>query len=281
MASTRRVAVVTGANKGIGFAVVRGLCKQLADVDVYLTARNESLGQEAVKKLEAEGLKPKFHQLDLNDSGSIEKLKTFLQSSYGGLDILVNNAGMAFKNDATEPFPVQAEVTVKTNFWGTLNVCNSLFPLLRPHARVVNVSSRASCMSANKCSDALKQRMVDPDIDMAKVKQLMTEFVCSAKDGSLSAAGWRESGYGCSKIGVTLMSFVQQKELDTDPREDIIVNACCPGYVDTDMTSHKGPKTIDEGADTLVYLAMLPPKATSPKGQFVAERKIINWPSQS
>jgi len=279
--ASRRVAVVTGANKGIGFAVVRGLCKQLADVDVFLTARNESLGQEAVKQLEAEGLKPKFHQLDLNDSGSIEKLKTFLQTSYGGLDILVNNAGMAFKNSATEPFPEQAEVTVNTNFWGTLNVCKSLFPLLRPHARVVNVSSRASNMAANKCSDALKQRFLAPDIDMAKVEDLMTEFVRSAKDGTYSAVGWPESAYGPSKVGVTLMSFVQQKELDKDPREDIIVNACCPGYVDTDMSSHKGPKTIDEGADTLVYLALLPPKATSPRGEFVCERKIFNWPTQA
>ena len=60
-------------------------------------ARNESLGQKAVKDLNGEGLQPKFHQLDLTDKSSCEKLKTFLQSNYGGLDILVNNAGMAYK----------------------------------------------------------------------------------------------------------------------------------------------------------------------------------------
>ena len=66
-----------------------------------ITARNEQLGQEAVKQLNAEGLQPKFHRLDLNDTNSIEKLKTFLQTTYGGLDILVNNAGMAFKVHTT------------------------------------------------------------------------------------------------------------------------------------------------------------------------------------
>ena len=66
-------------------------------LNVHFSARNESLGQKAVKDLNGEGLHPKFHQLDITDKASCEKLKTFLQSNYGGLDILVNNAGMAYK----------------------------------------------------------------------------------------------------------------------------------------------------------------------------------------
>lgn len=277
MSTGIRVAVVTGANKGIGYAIVRGLCKQF-DGDVYLTARNEALGQEAVKGLNSEGLQPKFHQLDLTDKASIDRFKNYLQSKYGGLDVLVNNAGMAYKVAATEPFSEQAEVTVKTNFWGTLDVCKSLFPLLRPHARVVTVSSRAGNMTAKKCSDALKAKFTSPDITVPLVEQLMTDFVSAAKQGDYAAKGWPESAYGSSKIGVTLMSFAQQREFDKDSREDIIVNPCCPGYVDTDMSSHKGTKTIDEGADTPIYLALLPPNTTSPKGVFVAERKIIDFP---
>lgn len=277
MSTGKCVAIVTGANKGIGYAVVRGLCKQF-DGDVFLTARNEALGQEAVKKLNGEGLNPKFHQLDLCDKASIDRLKNFMQSTYGGIDILVNNAGMAFKVSATEPFAQQAEVSVKTNFWGTLDVCKGLFPLLKPHARVVNVSSRASHGAAKKCSDALRAKFTGPDVTVPYVEQLMTEFVSAAKQGNHAAKGWADSAYGCSKIGVTLMSFAQQKELDKDSRQDIIVNPCCPGYVDTDMTSHKGTKTIDDGADTLIYLALLPPNTTSPKGEFVAERKVIGFP---
>ncbi|KAH3772492.1 carbonyl reductase [NADPH] 1-like [Dreissena polymorpha] len=275
MSSSKSVAVVTGSNKGIGYAIVRGLCKQFQG-DVILTARNEANGQEALKKLNAEGLKPVFHQLDITDDTSIQRMRDFLQKNYGGLDVLVNNAAIAYKMAATEPFSEQAEVSMATNFWGTLNACNVLFPLLRPHARVVHVSSRAGSMTAAKCSKELQTRFLDPELSMAKIKQLMNEFVESAKAGTHKAKGWHESAYGTSKIGVTLMTFVQQRELSADSRPDIVVNACCPGYVATDMTSHKGTKTIDEGADTPLFLAMLPPNTTSPKGQFVAERKVQN-----
>lgn len=90
------VAVVTGSNKGIGFAIVRALCKQFQG-DVYLTARDPGRGQEAVAKLQEEGLHALFHQLDIDDLQSIRALRDFLKEKYGGLDVLVNNAGIAFK----------------------------------------------------------------------------------------------------------------------------------------------------------------------------------------
>ncbi|XP_021378309.1 carbonyl reductase [NADPH] 1-like [Mizuhopecten yessoensis] len=277
MSGSKRVAVVTGSNKGIGYAVVRGLCKQF-DGDVYVTARNEELGLKAVEDLKKEGCKAKFYQLDITKPDTIRKLKTFLQNSYGGLDILVNNAGIAYKQSSTAPFAEQAEVTIRTNFTGTLDVCEELFPLLRPHARVVNVSSMASQFALKKCSVDLQKKLVDRTrITMEDTKTLLKQFVDSAKAGTHGDFGWPESAYGCSKIGVTVMSIIQQRELLKDARADIVVNACCPGYVDTDMSSHKGTKTIDEGADTLLYLATLPPNTSSPKGEFVSDRTIGKW----
>lgn len=93
-----RVAVVTGSNKGIGLAIVRALCKQFSG-DVYLTARDSERGKAAVTQLSEEGLKPLFHQLDINDLESIQTLRDFLKEKYGGLDVLVNNAGIAFKGN--------------------------------------------------------------------------------------------------------------------------------------------------------------------------------------
>ncbi len=88
------------------------------------------------------GLHPKFHQLDIDNEASIVTFKEYLLDTYpDGIDVLVNNAGMAYKNDATESFGVQAEETIRVNFLGTLNLCQELFPLLKKHARVVNVSS--------------------------------------------------------------------------------------------------------------------------------------------
>lgn len=271
------VAVVTGANKGVGFGVVRGLCKQFKG-DVYLTARNEKLGLKAVEDLKKEGLSPKFHILDITKPETITALKTFLQTTYGGLDVLVNNAGMAYKVSSDAPFGEQAEVTVGTNFTGTLNVCEVLFPILRPHARVANVSSLVSISGIKKCSSDLRARLVDPNLSMDELKGLMQTFVEAAKKGTHQKEGWPNTAYGVSKIGVTAMSLIQQRELLKDSsRPDIIVNACCPGYVNTDMSSHKGPKTIDQGADTPVYLAMLPRNTLSPKGDYVSDRKIGKW----
>ncbi|XP_060062641.1 carbonyl reductase [NADPH] 1-like [Ylistrum balloti] len=277
MSGSKRVAVVTGSNKGIGYAIVRGLCKQF-DGDVYLTARNEELGLKSVEELKKEGCSAKFHQLDITKLDSINKLKTFLQDTYGGLDILVNNAGMAYKQASTAPFSEQAEVTIRTNFTGTLDVCEALFPLLRPHARVVNVSSFVSQYALKKCSIDLQKKLVDiPHISMSELKTMLGQFVDSAKKGTTEKLGWPQSAYGVSKVGVTVMSLIQQRELLKDAKPDIVVNACCPGYVDTDMSSHKGTKTIDQGADTPLYLALLPPNTASPKGVFVSDRKIGKW----
>ena len=98
--ASRRVAVVTGSNKGIGLAIVRSLCKKF-DGDVILTSRSVDLGRDAVALLEKEGLHPLYHQLDITSLESIEGLRKFLNDTYKGLDILINNAAIAFKAAST------------------------------------------------------------------------------------------------------------------------------------------------------------------------------------
>ncbi|XP_046554144.1 carbonyl reductase [NADPH] 1-like [Haliotis rubra] len=276
MASIRKAAVVTGSNKGIGFAVVRGLCKSF-DGDVFLTARDEGRGQAAIADLNKEGLQPKFHQLDINDQSSIERLKSFLLSTYGGLDVLVNNAGIAYRNADPAPFAEQAEFTCKTNFWATLLTSRILFPLLRPHARAVSVSSVLAYTAIDQCSPAVQGRFKDPTLTMEGLEKIMQEFVDAAKAGRHLEEGFPKSAYGTSKIGKNFMTVIQDRDIRKDPREDIVINSCCPGHVQTDMSSHTGPRNIDEGADTMVYLALLPPNTTSPKGNFVADRSILQW----
>lgn len=96
-----KVAVVTGANKGIGLAIVKALCKAGYSGDVVLAARNEALGKETLELVKAEGFKNViFHRLDICDQSSCLALAKFLKEKYGGLDVLVNNAGIAFKGKA-------------------------------------------------------------------------------------------------------------------------------------------------------------------------------------
>lgn len=92
-----KVALVTGSNKGIGFAIVRSLCKQF-NGDVFLSSRDAGRGTAAVESLNSEGLKPLFQQLDINDPESVRAARDFFNEKYGGLDVLINNAGIAFKS---------------------------------------------------------------------------------------------------------------------------------------------------------------------------------------
>ncbi|KAK2157823.1 hypothetical protein LSH36_184g10017 [Paralvinella palmiformis] len=270
-----RVAIVTGGNKGVGFAIAKSLCRKF-DGDVYLTARDESRGKQAVSELEKEGLKPLYHQLDICNAESRDTLAKFIKEKYGGLDVLVNNAGIAYKLNSNAPFSEQAEVTLETNYFATLAFCQTMLPLLKPGARVVNVSSRVSTSALNASSAELSGRLKS----ISSIEELtcyMRKFIEDSKAGSHTEAGWPQTAYGVSKIGVTLMTPILQKQLEEDgTRPDIVINSCCPGYIATEMTSFKGTKTIDEGADTPVYLALLPPN-TDIKGEFVTERKVQKY----
>lgn len=170
-----KVAVVTGSNKGIGFAIVKGLAKQYPGI-VYLTARNEELGQKAVKELEAQGLKVAYHQLDIDNQESIDRFTTYIKEKHQGLDLLVNNAAIAYKVADTTPFMEQAKNTVRINFTGTLNLSNALFPLLRPHARVVNVSSRAGMLNIVK-DEEYRKKLISDNLNVNELVGLMSQFV--------------------------------------------------------------------------------------------------------
>merc|ERR1712212_623322 len=195
-----------GANKGIGFGIVRGLCKKF-EGDVYLTARDEARGLAAVDELKKEGLNPKFHLLDLGNEQTIVKLRDFMKETHGGIDVLVNNAGMAFKNAATEPFGEQATVTLGTNYWANKRCCEILFPILKPGARVVNMSSSMGFLghldrsSNQEAAKILKRKLSSPDLQVAELDTLMTEFVNSAALGDHGEKGWPDSTYIVSKIG--------------------------------------------------------------------------------
>ncbi|XP_007519788.2 carbonyl reductase [NADPH] 3 [Erinaceus europaeus] len=277
MSSCTRVALVTGANKGIGLAIARALCRRFPG-DVVLTARDEARGRAAVQQLQAEGLSPRFHLLDIDDPHSIRALRDFLRREYGGLNVLVNNAGIAFKVDDPTPFDVQAEVTLKTNFFATRNVCAELLPIVKPHGRVVNVSSLQGSRALEGCSQELQERFRNPALTEEDLADLMEKFVEDARNEVTEREGWPHSAYGVSKLGVTVLSRILARRLDEKRKGDrVLLNACCPGWVKTDMAGDQGSRTPEEGAETPVYLALLPPDATGPHGQLLRDKVVQDW----
>jgi len=206
-----RVAIVTGSNKGIGFAIVRGLCRQF-DGDVYLTSRDRGRGEEAIKQLEGEGLSPKYHQLDITSEDSVDSLKAFMVNKYGGVDVLVNNAGIAYKNASTASPLEQATNTVATNFTGLLNMLRSFSTVIRPHGRVVNVSSYHPGLLDRLTSQDLQDRFTKPGLTEEQVLELKEEFLKDVRQGVHRDKGWCNTFYSSSKVlEVSLMKIYDRK----------------------------------------------------------------------
>jgi NAD(P)-dependent dehydrogenase (short-subunit alcohol dehydrogenase family) len=223
--STKKVALVTGANKGIGFEISRQLGKD--GVTVLMGARNVELGKAAAAKLQAEKLDVHFVHIDLEKADSIKAAAATIEREFKRLDILVNNAGIIVPGDG---LPAQASVesvrrTFDTNVFGTIEVTQAMLPLIRksPAGRIVNVSSGLASLSLNS----------DPAWEYAAIKYL---------------------GYGASKTALNMFTVQLAYEL----REtDIKVNSADPGYTATDLNGHRGPQTVEEGVIAAMRLALL------------------------
>jgi NAD(P)-dependent dehydrogenase (short-subunit alcohol dehydrogenase family) len=235
MNSKPRVAVVTGANRGIGFEV----CRQLAGrgIHVILTSRDEGKGTAACQKLKGHGLDVRYHQLDVTDAASIHRLETFIQEEYGRLDILINNAGVGL-DDQASVFKMRLDIldaTLRTNFYGPLLLCQAFVPLMKrnKYGRIVNVSSGL---------------------------------------GQLDSLGSGYPAYELSKAALNALTLSMARELRGT---NVLVNAMCPGWVRTDMGGWHAPRSVEEGADTVVWLATLPDGG--PQGGFFRDRQPIPW----
>jgi NAD(P)-dependent dehydrogenase (short-subunit alcohol dehydrogenase family) len=241
---TRKVALVTGGNKGIGFEVGRQLGR--AGMMVLLGARNQNLGDAAAAKLrEEDGSEARSILLDLSNRETITNAAKLIASEYGHLDVLVNNAGIADPNDGP---PSSANIAAvrrvfETNFFGTLEVTQAMLPLIRKSGagRIVNVSSGLGSLTYNG----------DPNWEFAGVKRM---------------------GYNGSKAALNMMTVQLAFELRDTP---IKVNAANPGFTATDLNQHRGTQTVEEGAEETVRLALLP--ADGPSGGFFERTGPNPW----
>lgn len=237
--SVKRIAVVTGANRGIGLEICRQLA-QKEDIQVILTARTLEKAQSAAETLSSQGLQVIPFQLDITVSTDISHLARWLDETWGRVDILVNNAGILLEQQRQQVSVFEVEIdtlreTMETNVYGPLMLCQALIPLMKKHGygRIVNLSSGM---------------------------------------GQLSDMGGGYTAYRLSKAALNALTRILAAELEGTP---ILVNTMCPGWVKTDMGGPHAPRSVAQGADTAVWLATLP--EDGPRGQFFRDRQAIAW----
>lgn len=243
----QKIALITGANKGIGFEIATQLGK--AGIKVYIGARNEARGKQAEARLQKIGVKAQFIHLDLHDSASIQAASQQIMDTEGHLDILVNNAGIIAPDDGL-PSHTSIDVikrTFDTNFFGTVVVTQAMLPLIKasPAGRIVNISSGLGSLALNE--------------------DLNWEF----NDTKLI-------GYNASKAALNMLTVQLAWELaDTN----IKVNAANPNFTDTELVPGAvGGRPVAEGAKTAVALALL--GVDGPTGKFFEDfstNEYVPW----
>jgi NAD(P)-dependent dehydrogenase (short-subunit alcohol dehydrogenase family) len=237
----KKIALVTGANKGIGFEVAHQLAA--SGCAVLLGARNPVLGEQATAKLKSQDVR--YLAIDLEDYATIATAAKVIDADFGHLDILVNNAGVAVPGDglpSTSSLDA-IERTFRVNFLGSVAVAQAMLPLLRkaPSARIVNVSSGLGSLTKSS----------DPAWTHVAAKYL---------------------GYAASKAALNMLTVQLAYELrDTS----IKVHSVDPGYTATDLNQHRGTQTIPEGAAEIIRLALLPDDG--PTGTFSNAQGIVPW----
>lgn len=236
----KRIALVTGGNKGIGFETARKLCE--AGVLVLLGSRDETRGNAAAAILTDEGGRAESLHLDLDDTASIAAAAATIRGRFGRLDILVNNAGIFDFGDAA---PGKASLdavrrVMEVNFIGALAVTQAMLPLLgaAPEARIVNLSSSMGSLAEN----------ADPEAPYYSQR-----FI----------------GYNASKAALNMLTIQLHEELKS---EGIKVNSVSPGFVKTDLTGY-GEMTAEEGARLPAKYAL----TANVSGLFVEPNGATPW----
>lgn len=278
--AVQKVALVTGANQGLGLALVRGLRRTLGEESVvYLAARDADRGEAACSLLQREGLTPDFIQLDITDAASVATAAGTIRARHGGIDIVIQNAAARITRDT--PQADQVAGFVDTNNHGTLRVIEAFVPLLRDHARFIVVAS--SFGSLRNLDPRLHGKFDAPGLTLRDIERAMDEFVSLTRAGMARQEGWPDWINVPSKIGqVAAVRVLAREKADEFRRRGILVNAACPGLIDTEASrpwfeDMSQAATPDEGARDLVWLATLPAGTQEPYGVLVRHRKPHPW----
>lgn len=235
-----------------------------------MACRDEAKGRLSEEQLKQEGCDVEFRQLNVSDQESIMVFSEGMKNDYTHIDILVNNAAIYLESRSV-PMAKKAKETIEINYFGTVNVTESLLPLLRasPLPRIVNVSSELGKLSLIKTAEK-RHILSSSNLTVEKLNELMNEYLDSALTGKHSRNGWGCTPYTASKAGV-----IAYTKILANLEPSIVVNCCSPGYCSTDMSDGMGDKTPEEGARTVYMVALI--DDINCRGKFFADEQEIEW----
>jgi NAD(P)-dependent dehydrogenase (short-subunit alcohol dehydrogenase family) len=236
MAKPARIALVSGGNRGIGYEICRELAA--AGLKVVLGSRDAGRGREAAATLEAEGGFIEFQKLDVTSARSVTACVLAVMKRHGRIDVLVNNAGVMLDPPGSRVLDSKPRTyldTLEANFFGPLRLAQAIVPLM-------------------------KRRRYGRIVNL------------SSGLGQLSEMSAGTPAYRVSKTSLNALTRMLAAEV---AGSGVLVNAMCPGWVRTDMGGEDAPRTVEQGADTAVWLATLP--GNGPSGGFFRDRKPIPW----
>ena len=237
----KKIALVTGANRGLGLETSRQLAKE--GFKVYMGCRNLEKGQVAAEALSTLGLDVEAHKLDVTKTQDIRDFHNTLRSRSENVDVLINNAGVFLESDGPQDTtsssilkvdPVIILKTIEANTMGPLKLIQSILPMMleRGSGRIINLSSGM---------------------------------------GQLEDMGGHWPGYRMSKTALNALTKIVDAEVQD---KNVFVNSVCPGWVRTDMGGKDAHRSIEEGVETTVWLALC---ENPPRGKFLRDKKVIPW----
>lgn len=281
----RELYFVTGANRGIGFAITRGLVR--LGHTVIMGCRSEAKAMEAMARL-AEDLKDvptakeqmEFIPIDLENPDTFPTAVDMFKRLFDGkkVNALINNAGFAFTHDATESISVQAAKTVGINFTNTVQFTELFLENVMDGGRIVFIGSRCGLFS-NLPNVQHRTFLLSESLTSSDLRQFVDGYLAATRDGTQTQKGFPDTTYGMSKVAINAYARCLSRDREVLSK-GILVNACCPGWVRTDMTLGEGHKTPDEGADTPIWLATSTDCEAKVTGKFFGERKEIDLLSE-
>ncbi|HEX5094107.1 MAG TPA: SDR family NAD(P)-dependent oxidoreductase [Burkholderiales bacterium] len=281
---TRKVALITGANQGLGFALVEGLCRALGpEATVYLSARNVQRGEEAVKELRGRGLSPAFLRLDVTDEASVADAAQTLRTRHGGVDIVIHNAAARMSRELAPSDQVRQ--FIGTNNHGTYRMIRAFGPLLKDHARFLVIAS--SFGSLRNLPPALHPQFDIATRSLEDIEQAMDDYVALVEADRAKEQGWPDWINVASKIGQVASARIMARDLrDEAAQRGILINAACPALIDTEasrpwFTDMSSAQTPAQAAVDVVWLATLPGGTRTPYGELVRHRKLVPWLEQA